>query len=47
MKIKMGVVEKHQYEGVREFEEIDLDKFPIIKQRVQKIHNRIELEFYY
>ena len=28
----MGVVEKHQYEGVREFEEIDLDKFPIIKQ---------------
>jgi hypothetical protein len=32
MKIKVSVVEKHHYEGEREFEEIDLEKFPIIKQ---------------
>ena len=36
MKIKLGVVEKHYYEGVREFEEIDLEKFPIIKQYMEK-----------
>ena len=44
MKIKMGVVEKHQYEGVREFEEIDLDKFPIIKQFMDVNPNCTEQE---
>ena len=32
MKIKLGVIEKHQYEGLRELEIVDFEKFPIIKQ---------------
>ena len=44
MKIKLGVVEKHSYEGVREFEEIDLDKFPIIKQFMDVNPNCTEQE---
>ena len=44
MKIKLGVVEKHYYEGVREFEEIDLEKFPIIKQYMDVNPNCTEQE---
>ena len=32
MKVKIGVVEKHYYTGVRQLEDIDLEKFPLIKQ---------------
>ena len=44
MKIKLGVVEKHYYEGVRESEEIDLEKFPIIKQYMDVNPNCTEQE---
>jgi len=44
MKIKLGVVERHHYEGVRELEEIDLEKFPIIKQYMDVNPNCTEQE---
>jgi hypothetical protein len=35
MKVKIGVVEKHYYTGVRQLEDIDLEKFPLIKQFIE------------
>jgi hypothetical protein len=46
MKIKMCVIEKYQYEGIRELEEIDLDKFPIIKQFMDVNPNCTEKELF-
>jgi hypothetical protein len=44
MKVKIGVVEKHYYTGVRQLEDIDFDKFPIIKQFMDVNPNATEEE---
>jgi hypothetical protein len=44
MKIKLGVIEKHQYEGLRELEIVDFEKFPIIKQFLDVNPNCTEKE---